>query len=87
MQSYNSTVRATTVAMTRFNRTRTVQFLVKRLKQVDELAIDNCTPVNASNLVMDAFVNIFYIISQIDSLCPAIKLFYPLEVPKKDIVN
>ena len=31
-----------------------------------------CIPVNTSNLVMDAFADILYIISQI---CPAIKLF------------
>ena len=31
-----------------------------------------CIPVNSSNLVMDAFADILYIISQI---CPAIKLF------------
>ena len=31
-----------------------------------------CTPVNTSNLGMDEFVKILYIVSQI---CPAIKLF------------
>ena len=42
------------------------------MEQVDELVPSTCTPVNTSNLVMDTFVNILYIISQI---CPAIKLF------------
>ena len=42
------------------------------LGQVDELATYTCIPVNTSNLIMDAFADILYIISQI---CPAIKLF------------
>ena len=37
------------------------------LGQVDELATYTCTPVNTSNLVMDAFVDILYIISQMSS--------------------
>ena len=41
------------------------------LGQVDKLAPGTCIPMNTSNLVMDAFFNILYIISQI---CPAIKM-------------